>query len=368
MAEVEDSYHSTTCKDVLAKGTLEVFGLVILILPMAYIYVFAHPFDPFHRGFFCDDVNLKHPYSEQTVPIVQCIIIWAVFSVVLIILVEILRSWADRDVRAAQGRSKPIPGHGTPWIAVELYRHFGYFTLGALTTLLFTEMAKYTVGRLRPHYLTLCQPDYSKPGLCKDPWDYQRFVTENEVDICLGLEVNGGKVTAKMLHEARLSFLSGHSSFSFYCATFLIVYLQARLSNFPHTDNTVVRTLYRILKVLRPFVQFGMITLAFWISLTRISNYFHHPYDVVTGAFVGTVFATITLLVIADLFNKRSSFWRSQNRRVSRSCPDNLHLESINPEDNGLRSQRSRSTTTAVRTSTAGTPSFNNKTKTRQKT
>ena len=133
---------------------------------------------------------------------------------------------------------------------------------------------------------------------------------------------NGGTTTTKMLHEARLSFLSGHSSFSFYCATFLIVYLQARLTNFPHVDNVCVRTFYRILKILRPFIQFSMITLAFWISLTRISNYFHHPYDVVTGALVGIVFACITLLVTADVFNRRSSFWRSLDRRAAGSLRD----------------------------------------------
>ena len=144
----------------------------------------------------------------------------------------------------------------------------------------------------------------------------------------------------------RLSFLSGHSSFSFYCATYLIVYLQARLSNFPlSADNQALTTIYRMLKVrlgakfgfssflqvFRPFLQFGMISLAFWISLTRylvwrlllsllsvislsfsrISDYYHHPYDVVTGALVGITFASSTLLVMADVFNKRSAFWKS---------------------------------------------------------
>ena len=60
-----------------------------------------------------------------------------------------------------------------------------------------------------------------------------------------------------------------------------------------------------------------MVTLAFWISLTRISNYFHHPYDIVTGAVVGITFALITLVVIADLFNKRSSFWKTFDRQCS---------------------------------------------------
>ena len=37
----------------------------------------------------------------------------------------------------------------------------------------------------------------------------------------------------------------------------------------------------------------------------RISDYYHHPYDVVTGALVGIMFASSTLLVMADVFNKR---------------------------------------------------------------
>ena len=111
----------------------------------------------------------------------------------------------------------------TPWILVELYRCFGYFTLGALTTLLFTELAKYTIGRLRPHYLTVCGPRLTDE-LCRDEFGYQRFVVAEEEEICENLRT--GAHTKKQLAEARLSFLSGHSSFSFYCGMFLIIYLQ----------------------------------------------------------------------------------------------------------------------------------------------
>ena len=45
--------------------------------------------------------------------------------------------------------------------------------------------------------------------------------------------------------QARLSFLSGHSSFSFFCGMFLIIYLQARLNNMPYIENTPVRICYR---------------------------------------------------------------------------------------------------------------------------
>jgi len=301
------TYHDHSgpkCRDVLPKGFLEIFGLILLITPMAYIYVFPGEYDPFHRGFYCDDQNLKHPYVAQTVPISQCVSIWAGVSTFFIILVELLRSIAE--TQAGERRITPFHNNRTPWIAVELYRHFGYFTLGALTTLLFTELAKYNIGRLRPHYLTLCKPHLTDE-LCKDEFGFQKFVTDPEEEICEGLK--SGDVTKEQLHEARLSFLSGHSSFSFYCGMFLIVYLQARLSNFPRFKTCAVRFVYRTLKVLRPFIQFSMIILSFWISLTRVSDYFHHPLDVLAGAIVGICFAVITLMVIADVFNKRSPFW-----------------------------------------------------------
>lgn len=287
------------------------------------------------RGFFCDDENLKHPYKEQTVPIVICVAIWASVSVIFIVVVETIRNYAELRCKRNPRRGKPIRDNRTPWIAVELYRHFGYFSLGALTTLLFTELAKYTVGRLRPHYLTLCDPELTEE-LCKDQWGYNKFVTESEDVICRNMT----EEKEKKLHEARLSFLSGHSSFSFYCGMFLIIYLQARLNNMPYIENTSIRICYRsnikgslyiifhnnsfrVLKVMRPFLQFAMIILSFWVSLTRISDYFHHPMDVVTGALVGVLFALITLTVIADLFNKRSAFWESVRHDMMKSSHTN---------------------------------------------
>jgi len=300
------SSSAPTYGEVVSKTALEILGMILLVLPLAYIYAFTSKRDPYHRGFFCDDQNLKHPYLEQTVPIMQCLLSWVAFCSFFILLVESLRSIAARGSR----RPSPIPGSPRPpWIAVELYRHFGYWGLGALGCLTFTEVAKFSIGRLRPHFFSLCAPHLTDE-LCLDSYGYQKFVTENEDTICQGLVQNGGNVTKAQLHEARLSFLSGHASFSFYCSFFLVVYLQARLSNFPYTSNQGVRTIVRILKVLRPFIQFGMIIFSLWISLTRVSDYFHHPFDVATGALVGISFAGITLVVIADIFNKHSTFWR----------------------------------------------------------
>ena len=69
-----------------------------------------------------------------------------------------------------------------------------------------------------------------------------------------------------------------------------------------------IRVVFRGLKILRPFMQFGVFSLAFYISLTRISDYKHHPADVVVGMLVGVFFAMIILLFLVDLFNRPRVF------------------------------------------------------------
>ena len=96
-------------------------------------------------------------------------------------------------------------------------------------------------------------------GICKDSYGYHKFVGEEhqyacnstdyarernknpgtEIGCCQGplTQLNSedplydDKGIEHLLGEARKSFMSGHSSFSFYCATFLVMYLHARLSN-----------------------------------------------------------------------------------------------------------------------------------------
>ena len=277
----------------MSKTLLEISCLTILAIPMLYVHIIADNFAPFHRGFFCDDQNLKHPYiTEQTVPMEIAFIIWAVLIIFFIFLVEFLR------IESREQKPFQIFGLKLPFLLIELYRHMGYMTVGAMTCFLFTDISKFTIGRLRPHFLSICQPDYGR--VCKEENGlYQHFVTGNETEICQGLN---GETTEKMLHEARLSFMSGHSSLSFYCATFLIIYLQARLNKIQQSSSCR-GNIAKVLKVLRPFIQFGLFMLAFWIALTRISDYFHHPLDVIMGSLVGIGFAIVTHEFV-DIFRR----------------------------------------------------------------
>ena len=59
----------------------------------------------------------------------------------------------------------------------------------------------------------------------------------------------------------------------------------------------------------RPFIQFCIFALAFWICMTRISDYKHHPGDVAVGMLVGVVWAILVHGYTLELFARPLSFW-----------------------------------------------------------
>ena len=156
---------------------------------------------------------------------------------------------------------------------------------GVMCCILLTDITKYSAGRLRPHFLTLCNPDFNNICFDKDAYytDYNGEEHLNEFYQKYVLnrtnEIDGTNVCSieklELLREARLSFISGHASISFYFATFLIVYMN-RITKHLTCGNKIV-----------PFIQIFMFMLATWISLTRISDYYHYPLDVFGGAIAG---------------------------------------------------------------------------------
>ncbi|XP_010016356.1 PREDICTED: lipid phosphate phosphohydrolase 1-like [Nestor notabilis] len=94
------------------------------------------------------------------------------------------------------------------------------------------------------------------------------------------------------LFSSRLSFYSGHSSFSMYCMLFLALYLQARMKG----DWA---------RLLRPTIQFGLIAASIFVGLSRVSDYKHHWSDVLTGLIQGAVVAVLIVVYVSDFFKVR---------------------------------------------------------------
>ena len=127
--------------------------------------------------------------------------------------------------------------HRTLKTPCPLSRVLSHFLLGGLATLLLTETSKVHtrfqsplgchlhfvqvfIGRLRPHFLDLCRPNLAA---CMDDREEWLFVPTNMSSL---EEVCQEDMASQEVLEARLSFLSGHASTAFYCATFLALYIQ----------------------------------------------------------------------------------------------------------------------------------------------
>lgn len=153
-----------------------------------------------------------------------------------------------------------------------IYKAIGAFLFGAAASQSLTDIAKYSIGRLRPHFLSVCNPDWSKIN-CSDGY-IENFICQGNED---------------KVREGRLSFYSGHSSFSMYSMLFLALYLQARMKG----DWA---------RLVRPTLQFGLIALSIYVGLSRVSDYKHHWSDVLVGLIQGAAVAILVALYVSDFF------------------------------------------------------------------
>lgn len=67
---------------------------------------------------------------------------------------------------------------------VALYKAMGPFVFGIIVTLIVTGFTKNFVGRLRPHFLAVCAPDYTLFN-CTDADGHLQYITQN---VCTGDE------------------------------------------------------------------------------------------------------------------------------------------------------------------------------------
>lgn len=273
------NFKMSDSKRILIKIGIDLGVLCCVGFPILIFFMIGEPYE---RGFFCDDESLMHPFHESTVKSWMLYIIGLVLPCTLILITESVQSKLNKG-RSKQLRvgSWDIP----PWI-VSSYRQIGIFGFGAACSQLTTDIAKYSIGRLRPHFMTLCQPLINGKN-CSDPSNLGRYI---ELFTCQG-EAN---VTTRLLKEMRLSFPSGHSSFSAYTMIYCAIYLQSRMT-------------WKGSKLVRHFLQFLMISLAWYTALSRISDYKHHWSDVLAGSTLGVFCAMIVSNFVADLFVKKDT-------------------------------------------------------------
>ncbi|KAK0170191.1 hypothetical protein PV328_010781 [Microctonus aethiopoides] len=247
-----------------------VVGFVVLML---HLYA-----EPYHRGFFCNDESISHPFHDSTVTNIM-LYIGGLFIPCCVMLIGEYLFYKNLN---GQSSTMPIGCVNFPWVTFA-YEKIGIFLFGAAVNVLTTDVAKYTVGRLRPHFFDVCEPDID----CSLPENHHVYI-EN-------FTCTSERFDERAKKEARLSFPSGHSSFSTYVVIFLVLYIQMRMA-------------WRSSKLLKHFLQFICLMLAWFTAMSRISNYKHHWSDVLCGILIGIIVSLITFICIGDFFKDKHHY------------------------------------------------------------
>ncbi|XP_053144400.1 phospholipid phosphatase 2 [Hemicordylus capensis] len=241
---------------------LDVLCLVVASLPFTILTLVN---SPYKRGFYCNDSSIRYPYKMDTIThglmagvIIPCVVGIISTGEAYLVYTERLYSRSEFNNYLAA-----------------LYKVVGTFLFGAAISQSFTDLAKYMIGRLRPNFLAVCDPDWSK------------------VNCSMYVQLEGvcqGNI--RNITESRLSFYSGHSSFGMYCMMFLALYVQARLVG-------------RWARLLRPTIQFFLLSFAIFVGYTRVSDFKHHWSDVLVGLLQGALVAVLVVRYVSDFFKQR---------------------------------------------------------------
>ncbi|OQV25539.1 putative phosphatidate phosphatase [Hypsibius exemplaris] len=264
---------------------IEILSVCAAMIPI----VVAPHLGAYQRGFRCDDPNIMFPFKEGTVKPWLMYVVGFGVSLVAVVVGEYCRffiskrGYSKMEAKYRMWRNGPQ----IPPVLVSITRIILLFIYGFLIVKSITDIAKYTVGRLRPHFLDVCfgssngVPLLDTLGECKG-----RYMT----NIVCPLAASDDPKVQYRIRDSRLSFLSGHSSMAFYCAFFVIFYLESRLR-------------WMRMRYCKAILQFALFMMAALTGLSRISDHKHHWDDVFAGALLGFIVSIITVFLIGDFFN-----------------------------------------------------------------
>lgn len=125
----------------------DVVCFIIIVFGIMFV---KYGLSPVKKGFFCEDFSIRYPQCKSTVSDTALYITSVGFPVLSIASIEMLEH---------QGRTMNLFGREVPHSLYSSYKEVGLFLYGMAVTQFLTEVAKVTVGRLRPNYMKCCNID-----------------------------------------------------------------------------------------------------------------------------------------------------------------------------------------------------------------
>jgi len=243
---------------VVTRVIVDIACLAAVGVPILLLKYLANPST---HGYYCSDLSIGYPYHGSTIPTSVNVSVSYGVPIILIILFNISKTFITGDSISAVGK--------------QVWEDITLFLFGVFTVQMLSGVCKQTTGRLRPHFLSVCQPGQVDCGTYQQPVYVMNYTCAGNSDL-----FPEKKEREHRVREARLSFLSGHASLATYGMVYSIIYIQTRSSR---TSFPFIPALMQVLLAL-----YALVT-----SVSRVTDNKHHPTDVIAGAVLGVVMAIL---------------------------------------------------------------------------
>lgn len=184
--------------DALKKLFLLFSQTVIIITVTLFVYV-----APIRRGFFCDDDTIRYPYKSETIGPLLLFLPSLLLPSLIILMTEILLFKAGKSNTHTRKTSDMM------WM---MYNELMTFIIAYLAMDIVMLSTKVTTGRLRPHFIHVCQPK-DLAILCPVSGNGHKYIEEYTCE----------QTNAFRVEQLYQSFFSGHASIAAFCTWFIVV-------------------------------------------------------------------------------------------------------------------------------------------------
>uniref|UniRef100_F1LBA7 Lipid phosphate phosphohydrolase 3 n=1 Tax=Ascaris suum TaxID=6253 RepID=F1LBA7_ASCSU len=214
---------------------------------------------PTERGFYCRDVqDLSSPLLPNSVSQTHLLCATLLFPFIVVLFCEGIIFL----------RFSPSTNRVQRFSAAVVTLYVDYIVCFLLAVIV-NQLCKCAVGRLRPNFLSVCNPQWEKINCSSgETWIADAF--------CRG--------PPKAVKKARTSCPSGHATASVLAMCFLIAYFYRIIPR--SSINARIAWIRRFILILF-YLWNG------YCLVTRITDMWHYPSDVVWGALIGFVIAYV---------------------------------------------------------------------------
>ncbi|KAM4623661.1 phospholipid phosphatase-related protein type 5-like [Polymixia lowei] len=265
------------------------FQVVILAatVMLAYYCEYTDTFTLTQQGFVCHDPSLTKPdpgpERDSRIPPIVLYSVVTGLPGLLISAIELVLFLLWYNSKDLDNEEKVVVMGDCCYLnplVRRTFRFLGVYVFGLFATDIFVNAGQLVTGSLSPHFLSVCQPNYTALG-CQE---IVHFVSQS--DACTG--------DTDDITRARKSFPSKEAALSLYAAIYLGMYVMCCAgSSGSH--------------LARPLLCLSLVSLAVLTGINRVAEYRNHWSDVIAGQATGGAIAVFLVVFVVQYFKRGSS-------------------------------------------------------------